>query len=190
MGMKVAIVGLSPTTHDQAPWGDPSWQIWGLPWDEGYWQRMDRMFEMHDMSLLTSQHSKRAQGYLTRLSHFVEVPLYMQRQYFDTAIVYPFGDVAGTIGGAYWNSSIAYAMALAIHEGAAEIALYGVDMAASEEYAYQRPNMEYLIGIARGKGIKVTIPDESSLCKFNSGGIYFYDHAPAYIDRYGWLGGE
>jgi len=32
--------------------------------------------------------------------------------------------------------------------------VYGVDMKADDEYGYQKPNMEYLIGLARGKGIQ------------------------------------
>lgn len=187
MGLKVAVVGLSQSTHDLAPWGDPDWEIWGLPWDEGYWLRMDRLFEMHDMRLLDSAHSMRKEGYWNRLN---ECPvLYVQErdERLPNATIYPFDDVAETTG-YYWNSSIAYAMALAIHEGAEEIAVYGVDMKADDEFGYQKPNMEYLIGMARGKGIKVTIPDASPLCKFNPVGVRFYDHVPTYIKRYGWLG--
>jgi hypothetical protein len=180
MGMKVAIVGLSDSTHDQAPWSDPEWQIWGLPWDHK-WPYMDRLFEMHDLRLLVSEHSKRPRDYFHRLS-MAGVPVYMQGAYFDWATEYPM-EIAR-----YYNSSIAYAMALAIHEGAEEIAIYGVDMDDEQEYAYQRPNMEYLIGLAEGKGIKVYIPPESSLCTFNHKGIKFYDHFPEYKDRYGWLG--
>jgi hypothetical protein len=42
-----------------------------------------------------------------------------------------------------------------------------VDMRADEEYSYQRANCEYLIGLARGKGIKVHIPEVSPLLKFS-----------------------
>jgi hypothetical protein len=178
VGLKVAVIGLSPRTHDLAPWNDPEWQKWGLPWDEAYWPRLDRCFEMHDMRLLASEHCKRKPGYLARLQ---TLPVYTQDNY-------PFDAVAQSIGAYYFNSSIAYAMALAIHEGAEEIGVWGVDLVADEEYAYQRPNMEYLIGLARGKGIKVFIPDESALCKFNGAGIRFYQHLPEYVDRYGWLG--
>lgn len=184
MGLKVAIIGLSATTHDLAPWHDPEWQKWGLPWD-AYYARMDRLFEMHDMRLLVGEHSKRKPGYFQLLEE-CGVPLYMQEQW-NNALRYPFKEVAQTTG-YYWNSSIAYAMALAIHEGAEEIAIYGVDMKADDEYGYQKPNMEYLVGLARGKGIKVHIPDESPLCKFNAYGIRFYNHVPTYHKRYGWLG--
>lgn len=137
------------------------------------------MFEMHDFRLLKSEHSKRKQGYLQRLET-CDVPLYTQANY-------PFDEVAKTTG-YYWNSSIAYAMALAIHEGAEEIGVYGVDMKGDDEYGYQKPNMEYLVGLARGMGIKVHIPEQSPLCKFNGDGIKFYDFSPIYKDRYGWLG--
>lgn len=180
MGLRVAIIGLSPSTHDQAPWGDPSWEKWGLPWDSA-WPQMDRLFEMHDIRLLRSVHSKRPEWYIDRLKESC-VPVYMQEAYFPGATKYPF-EIAR-----YYNSSVAYAMALAIHEGAEEIGLWGVDMADGEEYTYQRPNMEYLIGLAEGKGVKVHIPKESHLCRFAGEGIKFYNHNPVYIDRYGWLG--
>lgn len=186
MGLKVAIVGLSSTTHDLAPWSDPAWEKWGLPWD-AYWARMDRLFEMHDRRLLESEYSNRRPGYF-ELLRTCGVPLYMQDAYDDLgATRYPF-EAVGEDTGRYWNSSIAYAMAMAIHEGAEEIAIYGVDMAADDEYGYQRPNMEYLVGLAKGKGIKVTIPWQSPLCKFQPYGIRFYNHQPTYVDRYGWLG--
>lgn len=179
MGLKVAIVGLATSTHDAAPWGDSTWEKWGLPWDDKGWPFMARHFEMHDQRLLDSEHSKRGPGYAARLKDCAR--LYTQGNY-------PFEAVAETIGQAYWNSSIAYAMAMAIHEGAREIAIYGVDMDGTDEYAYQRPNMEYLIGFARGQGIHVHIPKQSALCRFEPKGIKFYDHEPTYVERYGWLG--
>lgn len=179
MVLKVAIVGLASSTHSDAPWFDDTWEKWGLPWDDKGWPFMARHFEMHDQRLLDSEHSKRGPDYAERLKDCEK--LYTQENY-------PFEAVAKTIGQAYWNSSIAYAMALAIHEGAREIAIYGVDMDGTDEYAYQKANMEYLIGVARGRGIQVYIPPQSALCKFAPSGIKFYDHEPTYVDRYGWLG--
>lgn len=185
MGLRIAVIGLASSTHDLAPWDDKTWQKWGLPWDEGWWVRMDRCFEMHDMRLLTAKFSRRKPDYLNRLRECEN--LYMQEAYESVANskAYPFDEVAKSIGANYFNSSIAYPFALAIHEGADEIGLWGVDMDLGEEYAYQRPNMEYLIGVARGKGIKVHIPDESPLCRFHGTGIHFYTHEPVYRDRYG-----
>lgn len=180
--MKVAIVGLAPSTHDKAPFGDCEWEVWGLPWDKSSWAYMNRLFEIHDIRWLKSDESTMPSDYLDFLKS-VGVPLYMQDDTLPGSTAYPVDEVVETIGAHYLNSSIAYAFALAIHEGAEEISLYGVDMKGEDEYGYQKPNMEYLIGFARGKGIKVTIPDESPLCKFEKSGVM-----STYHKRYGWLG--
>ena len=149
---------------------------------------MARHFEMHDRRLLDSEHSGRIPNYLERLGDCHKLYLQAHDERIPHAVEYPFDDVATSVGQAYWNSSIAYVMAMAIHEGAKQIWIWGVDMTGGDEYAYQRPNMEYLIGVAKGKGIDVYIPEQSALCKFQPTGIRFYDHIPTYVNRYGWLG--
>lgn len=182
---RIAVIGLSPSSHDKAPWGDPDWELWGLPWDSDY-GRCHRLFEMHDLGLLRSVKCRR-QDYEERLRE-CWAPLYMQEAYPDFPCQrYPFEAVAKSIGRPYWNSSPAYMVALAIHEGAKEIGIWGVDSLDSEEYAYQRPNLEWLIGLAEGRGIKITIPDESPLCKFKGTGIKFGNEFQTYFERYGRL---
>ena len=63
MGLKVAIIGLAPSTHADAPWDDPTWEKWGLPWDSTGYGFMKRHFEMHDQRLLDSEHCKRGPDY-------------------------------------------------------------------------------------------------------------------------------
>ena len=183
--MKVAVIGLSPSSHDCSPWNDPTWEKWGLPWDSD-WVRCDRLFEMHDLDLIRTVKCRRS-DYEDRLRSCL-VPLYMQEQYPDLPCQrYPFEAVSASLGRSYWNSSPAYMVALAIHEGAKEIGIWGVDSLDGEEYAYQRPNLEWLVGIAEGKGIKVTIPDTSPLCKFSGTGIKFGNELQTYKERYGRL---
>ena len=71
-------------------------------------------------------------------------------------IQYPFEKVLDEVGG-YLESSIAYMIAFALIEGIGELELFGVSMANNSEYVYQKANCEYLIGFARGKGMKVSI---------------------------------
>lgn len=168
MALKVAVIGLSDS-HSEAPWGDPEWEKWGLAWD-GDWAELQRTFEMHDLSELEPKH-------VDQLQH--RTNLYVQDSRLPGTL-YPFEEVAKTTG-PYWISSIAYMLALAIHEGAEEIGLWGVDMDIGGEYEYQRANCEYLIGFARGRGIKVFIPDSSPLCTFKS------PPDVAYEKRYGCL---
>lgn len=65
----------------------------------------------------------------------------------------------------YFTSSIAWLIAIAIYEKYNEISLYGVDLIRSDEYAEQKPCIEYWIGYAEGKGIKVNIQDSSNLMR-------------------------
>lgn len=76
----------------------------------------------------------------------------------------------------YFTSTPGEMVAHAIYEGASEIALYGVDLLQDEEYAYQRPGCEYWLGVARGLGIKVTVPQASVLLKANY--VYGYTEPP------------
>ncbi len=66
-------------------------------------------------------------------------------------------------GQPYFTNTIAYMMALAIMEGFERIELYGVEMAAGTEYAYQKACLEYFIGMAQGRGIEIYLPEHCSL---------------------------
>ena len=167
MALKVAIVGLSPGTHDAAPWTDQSWQKWGMPWD-WRWAELDRCFEVHQPEILFGEDYP--PDYRDRLENCAG--LVLQRDY-------PIDAVIKTIGRDYFQSSVAYMLALAIHEGATEIGLWGVEMGDDTPYAHQRANAEFLIGLAIGKGIKVSMADP--LCSYRKE-TFEYD----YPHRYGW----
>jgi hypothetical protein len=164
MGLKVALIGLSQSTRHLAPWKKEDWELWGLAWDTERYS-FHRTFEMHDMPDLQKFYGDRLGPYLGKIEDCSR--LYMAEQYLPGSIAYPFEEVGADVG-PYWCSSLAYMLALAIHEKAEEIGIYGVDMRADDEYGYQKPNMEYLVGLARGRGIAVHIPDQSPLCKFVS----------------------
>lgn len=162
MGLKVAVIGLWTETHGLAHWDDPQWEKWGLAWDADVF-RMDRAFEIHPASEWKGYVPK---DYIERLGMLPRLYLAEPPPELPNAERFPIEEVAKTAGD-YLSSSVAYLMALAIHEGAEEIGLYGVAMEGNDEYAYQRPNMEYLVGLARGRGIKVHIPEQSPLCKYS-----------------------
>lgn len=65
------------------------------------------------------------------------------------------------------TSSIAYMLAKAIddceREGIREIGIFGVMQASETEFVYQRPGIQYFIGEAMKRGIKVAAPRESCL---------------------------
>jgi hypothetical protein len=228
--MKVAIIGFSKSSYDDAPWDDPEWEKWGMPWDAKGWQRYTRLFEMHSPILWDLQladplvefwdgekfHRKthRVSNYykddgdeksvLVSAANSRSVRLYVQNGIPDIKcndnvglIEYPFKWVNQCVEADYYQSSVAYALALAIAEmehvsqdldvpmGEHEIGLWGIDVSDDSEWAYQRACLEYLVGIARGKGINVHIPESSALCKFQTQMIKFGAVEVEHTGRYG-----
>jgi hypothetical protein len=160
--VKVAIVGFA-ASRAKAPYANPTWDIWTMN-DAWTWiKRADRWFEVHS-KWLYEWVGRRPSAHVRKLSRF-EGPVYMlyPDERIPNAIQYPLESVIETIGRPYLTSSIAYMIALAIHEGAEEIGIWGVDMATGSEYEHQRPCTEWLLGVAAGRGIKVTLPEGCSL---------------------------
>lgn len=194
--VKVAVVGLSPSTRHLVP---KDWDIWALPWDNEYGAIASRLFEMHDRGLLEKPEALRKESYFDDLAEMPQ-PIYMQKHWDDipSSIPYPLGEVASIFKGFprgrwdtqkdWYNSSPAYMIALAIHEGATTIGLYGIDILDDSEYTLERPCLEYLIGLAVGRGIEVIVPEgPSALGKFRGTGIKLGTMEPVYKARYGYL---
>jgi hypothetical protein len=171
MGMRIAIVGMSGQAKG-APYLQPDWEVWGMAFHPEQWAYFNRVFEMHDMS---DYHKHYNDSYIDKLKEMDN--LYMQEKYFDNVTPYPFDEV----GNKYFSSTIGYMMALAISMKPEEIHFYGINMADDTEYRHQRPNVEYFVGLAEGRDIKVVIPDSSPVMKYQPGNQGF-----DYTSRYGW----
>ncbi len=186
---KVAIVGFASSSRGQAPYDDPAFEIHTMNHAPlSFIPKWDVLFELHTLEHLQriSSHGTEPSPYLNWLkeqpgpeaeSHH---PIYMQQHHdsIPASVQIPReemnawfaergGNVKGCFSGDYYTSTISYMLALAIMQGREEIHLYGIDLLQDEEYAYQRPGAEYLIGFARGMGIKVYIPEQSALCSAN-----------------------
>jgi hypothetical protein len=79
----------------------------------------------------------------------------------------------------YFTNTIGYMIAYALLNGAKEIELYGVNQAGSHEYAEEKGGVEYWIGIAVGRGVKVTINGKDSQLlrykgRYGNGILYGY----------------
>jgi len=168
---KVAIVGFA-AHRDQAPFNDPSYEIWGLNELYMYIPRYDRWFELHDLNNPVA--GQRNPGKHREWLRNANIPIYMQEKYEDipNAVTYPKDAIIEKFG-RYFTNSISWMIALAISEGFETIDLYGVDMAQDEEHMKQRPSVEYFVGLARGMGINVRIPIESDLT--NTAKLYAFD---------------
>jgi len=165
-GRKVAIIGKSLSTMKAAPYDDESWEIWTL-YDmvhRGEVPRFTRHFELHPLDYFSER--DRGDGYWEWLCGVRDKPVYLREtdEQIPAGVAYPVDEITERFG-RYFTNTVSWMLALAIHEGVAEIALWGVDMAQDTEYAVQRPSCEYFIGVAVGAGIAVHVPEASDLLK-------------------------
>ena len=163
--MKLAIVGAEPQTRDNAPWDDSDYDIWAISnWAAAGWmKRCTAVVEVHKPELYRN-HPKDP-TYWTWLKN-TRIPVYMQTvdDGVPASIEYPLREVLSMLpikvkglSARPLNSSIAYAIGLAILQGYEEIDLYGIEMASSSEYRSQQPIFSFWVGFAAGRDIDLNI---------------------------------
>ncbi len=183
--MKIALVGSAPSSVGLAPCADPSWQIWACsPGAFGHVGRVDAWFELHRWEPDKPWFSAEYVAFMAGL----ECPVWMIEPVPEIPMsrAYPKAEILEMFGRNWFTSSLAWMLAGAIDQfervdtyppvsmevgsvpqtrdpGPHEIALYGVDMSATEEYMGQKAGCLHFIELARAKGIRVTIPPESDL---------------------------
>jgi hypothetical protein len=170
---KVAIVGFSSSSRHLAPWTDPEFEIWGMNQAyEHFERRPDRWFEIH---MADAQPDPGTPTYHSDLATMC-CPIYMLdvEPQIPMSVKFPLTRVLSIADRGYFTSTAAYMVALAISEGFEEIAAYGIDCTVGTEYEVQKPCLEWWLGIAMGRGIKVTIPTTSALLK----AAFMYGYEP------------
>ena len=181
---KVAIIGRCWSTRSDAPWHDKSWELWALAWDP--LPVTHRIFETHQNFRMYLGNKEDGDWHVAGL-RMSKVPVYMLDKQDDIPMsvkidVEAVSKLVGNTrqGTPYIESSIGWMVAQALLElePGDRIGIFGVDLHCESEYAYQRPNLEYLIGLARGKGVKVYIPPQSALLSHAHGVPYGYWELP------------
>lgn len=180
---KVALVGTSESSVKLADSLDESWQVWGCNASYQMISGADLHFEMHDIPYLENL------GITAEYKEFMKFKgkdLVLNNHYeeFPEATIYPINEVLKFFNHEkepYFNNTIAYMVALALAQNPdlTDIGLFGIDMAATTEYAHQRPCLEYYLGWASAKGIRLTIPDVCPVLKTTH--LYGIEKPPAYI---------
>lgn len=169
----MTILGFANPGRDEAPLHDGS-EVWGL--NQLYQLYQDnlawtRWFEMHDFDFL----KKWNPGYVDWLKAQRRGPIYMQKRQrtIPMSEEYPRDAVNATLYRRfgtppdYFTSTFSYMMALALHERFEAVGIYGVNLIQDGEADYERPGIEYLIGIAQGAGVSVRIATASPLLKIH-----------------------
>lgn len=153
--MKIGIVARASTAR-LAPFGNEAWTLWGLPWVR--YPRIDAVFEVHeqtryDQVKITYDPSARnpeAVVYCPPCRDHAYEGMERKR--------YPLRAVRASLPFAPLENTVCYQLALALHLGATEIGLWGVHMTTEREHLRERAGVLYFIGLAHGRGVRITIP--------------------------------
>lgn len=165
---RVALVGKAEGRL-VAPWGEPGWEIWGLNdlVDREGHPRLGahtRYFQLHPPHYLKVHYPDGIVDLDHNWSEKTSVPLYMDRHYklYPDSVAYPREEVeALTARGWYHAISFDWMLALAILEGFEEVRLCGITIVTfpimNGEPISARSAMEYWIGVAEARGIRVEL---------------------------------
>ncbi len=174
-----AYMGGKTQIQPMAPFIDDKWSIWACsPGCYGRIERCDVFFELHRwepgqpwFSPEYCQWLRQFKGPVYTGGEVAELP---------THRVYPIAAIEGEFSSYFLTSSLSLMFALAIYQLAQydeqrvrdnlpkeqhTIGMWGVDMAANDEYAYQRPGCQFFILEALRRGIEVYVPPESDLLR-------------------------
>lgn len=172
-------MGSAPSSVQLAPFDDPSWQIWGCsPGAYPHVRRANVWFELHRWEKapwFTAEYidfMRRVPGPVYMIQPVPEIPNSVSYPK-DAVLNYVWGHVTGPDGVSRpcrfnpndFGSTLSWMLAMAIIARPDEIGMWGVDMAATEEWGSQRDGCQSLIKLAKDLGIKVTIPPESDLLR-------------------------
>lgn len=188
---KIAILGFAPSRL-VAPFGEEGWEFWGLndPMDHpGIPARhaFTRWFQIHPPRYLAKHYPKGLDDLAEHWGESRGIRLYMDTHYpeYPDSIPYPKAEVeALTDHGGFHASSFDWMVALAILEGFEEIHLYGSSFftfpVMNSEPITALACLQYWLGVAEGRGIKVSV--------FGGGHLFTIQHLAVYNSRlqYGW----
>jgi hypothetical protein len=115
----------------------------------------------------------------------LRIPLVAPFKYEEIPLseAFPLEESVKEFGIPYFTNTIAYMIAYALLQKPEEIELFGVNQAGSHEYTEERGGVEYWLGVANGRGVKITINGkDSQLMKYK--GRYGNNILYGYLQNY------
>lgn len=162
---KIALIGSAPSSVRLAPYNNPEWEIWAC--SPGAWpvagQYAHKWFELHrwepGQPWMSHDYCKFLENFHGDVFTSTPVDSVKNSRQMDV------NHLVERYGPYFFTSSLSWMFAMAIEAGATTIGLWGVDMAATEEYGYQRAGCQYFATLAKSLGIEVGVPPESDLLR-------------------------
>ena len=145
----------------------------------------DLVFHMDDVRVQEIRAKARPDTNIARMLDWLKThpgPVVTSRAHPDYPglVEFPLEDVLNKLGYDYFNSTAAYAIAYAIFIGVDKLSLWGFDFSYENSHCAEkgRANVEYWIGVAMARGIKIAVPKISTLldaCVPEKQRLYGYD---------------
>jgi hypothetical protein len=175
-GKHIAILGMGPsvdafTDHVKRLGGASAYcdEVWGVN-ALGDVFRCDRVFHMDDIRVQVKRAQARPKSNIANMVRWMRShagPIYTSHADPDFLglVRYPLEDVVKDLGEAYFNSTVAYAMAAAIYAGAARVSIFGCDYSYEHSHHAERGRacLEYWVAIAKQRGMQISVPASTSL---------------------------
>src|SRR3990172_3684361 len=177
--MNICLLGSAPSSVRLAPYGNKDWLFFGCsPGVYGVAPRTDVWFELHRWEPGQAWFS---QEYCDFIRNYPG-PVWMAEPVdgVKNCQTLPVKEMVEKYSPYFFTSSLSWMFAMAIDaieeewkeqdnagipRSHSKIALYGVDMAATEEWMWQRPGCHFFALLAKSKGIEVGVPPESDLLR-------------------------
>lgn len=190
-GRHVAILGLGPSLDQfleitkrlggRSRFCDEVWSINAL----GDVFASDLVFHMDDVRIQEIRAESAPASNIAAMLQWIKtspVPVVTSRAHpgYPALVEFPLEDVLNNLGHDYFNSTAAYAVAFAIHTGATEISIFGMDFTYPNVHHAEkgRACVEFWLGQAQARGIKVSLPKTTTLmdaCYPRTSRLYGYD---------------
>lgn len=154
--------------HSRHQVADEIWAINAM----GHVIEHDRLFVMDDLRVFVKRMEQAKQSWYTDWMKTHEKPIYTSVDYpeFPSSVPYPLAYVINNLRvPEYYNSTVAYAIALAITEGFGRIRLFGCDFSYENGHRSEagRGCVEFFMGIAHARGIVIEVARQSTLLDQN-----------------------
>lgn len=191
-GKHLAIVALGPSSAEyldivkrqggRSKFCDAVWAINAM----GNVLDCDLVFHMDDIRIQEIRAQARPDSNIAAMVKWIKtsrVPVVTSRAHPDypALVEFPLEDVLNHFGHEYFNSTLAYAIAMAIHTGQfSDISLFGCDYTYANAHDAEkgRACAEFWCGHAQARGIKIHLPKTTSLldaCHTRAERLYGYD---------------
>ena len=198
-GKHIAIVGLGPSAAQylsivrgqggRSRYCDEVWTINAL----GDVFDCDRVFHMDDVRIQEIRAAAEPDSNIAAMLRWMKAhpgPIVTSRAHPDYPglVEFPLEDVVNDCPFGYFNGTAAYAVAYAVHHRVGKLSLFGCDFTYPNAHDAEkgRACVEYWLGMAVERGIKVVVPKTSSLldaCHTQAERFYGYDTLDIAIAR-------